>query len=95
MLTSLSGLKACLLPWFPFESLNPNFISMEKILLFPMDISRISRKFAILHPNSNTLAFLIMIDFTAASGLAGSGSFVTKWNSTKRRLTSYELIPNT
>jgi hypothetical protein len=81
-MTSLSGLKTCSLPWFPFESLDPNFISMEKIL--PMGISRLSRKFLIVPPNSNVLVFMIIMNFTAASGLVGSGSSVADWNSAKR-----------
>jgi len=85
-MTTLSGLKSYSPPWFPFESLDPNLISMEKIL--PMGISRLSRKFLIVPSNSNVLALLIMMNFTAASGLVGSGSFVTKQNSTKRGLTS-------
>jgi hypothetical protein len=81
-MTGLSGLRTCLLPWSPFESLDPNLISMEKIL--PMGISRLSRKFLVVLPNSNVLALLIMMNLTAASGLVGSGSFVTKLNSMKR-----------
>jgi hypothetical protein len=99
MVTSLSGLRTCSLPWFLFESLNPNLISRTKIL--PMGISRLSGKFPIVPPNSNTLAFIILVIenyFTTASRLVGSGSFVTKWNSTKCGLASptcYErFIPN-
>ena len=99
MLTTLSGLKTCSLPSFLFESLNPNFILLEKILLFPMGISRLSKKFLIVHTNSNTLAFFVMTNFTAASGLVESGSFVTKRNSATHRLTSPthygRFIPNT
>jgi hypothetical protein len=57
---------------------------MKKIL--PMGISRLSRKFLIVPPNSNALALLITMNFTAASSLVGSGSYVTKRNSTKRGL---------
>ena len=53
-------------------------------------ISGLSSIFLIGPPNSNTLEFLILVikDFTAASGLVRSGSFVTKRNSAKRGLTS-------
>ena len=92
-MTSLSGLKTCSLPWFPFESFHPDLISMEKIL--PMGISRLSRKFLIVPPNLNTFAFTIIIYFITASGLVGSGSFVTYLNSAKRGPTcSKRIIPN-
>jgi hypothetical protein len=67
---------------------------MKKIQPLPMGFSRLSRKFLIVPPNSNTLAFMIMINFTAASGLVGSGSFVTNRNLTKRGPTcSKRIIP--
>ena len=93
MMTSLSGLKTCSLPWFPFESFHPNLVSMEKIL--PMGFSLLSQKFLIVPQNSNTSAFMIIIYFTTASELVGSGSIVTNRNSAKRGPASSErIIPN-
>ena len=88
-MTTLSGLKSYSPPWFPFESLDPSLISTEKIL--PMGISRLSSESLIVPPNSNTFVFMMMMKFTAASGLVGSGSFVTERISTRR---GKRFIPN-
>jgi hypothetical protein len=77
-LSGLSGLKIYLLPWFHFEFLGVNFISMDAILL--EGISRLSRVFLIELLILNTWSFLIT-SFISGNGPVGSGSLAIERDS--------------